>query len=84
MAWARADLTTRNVLPLVDARAQIPYPTLVCWLASGEVRILDDQVLGMLRGQIGSIVLGTIFLFIGLASCAMAAIRGRSQLRILV
>ena len=45
---------------------------------------MEDQVLGMLRGQIGGIVLGTIFLFIGLASCAMAAIRGRSQLRILV
>ena len=45
---------------------------------------MEDQALGMLRGQIGGIVLGTIFLFIGLASCAMAAIRGRSQLRILV
>ena len=45
---------------------------------------MEDQVLGMLRGQIGGIVLGTVFLFIGLASCAMAAIRGRGQLRILV
>jgi sigma-B regulation protein RsbU (phosphoserine phosphatase) len=52
-------------------------------LALAEVWILEDQVLGMLRGQIGGIVLGAIFLFIGLASCAMAAIRGRGQLRIL-
>jgi sigma-B regulation protein RsbU (phosphoserine phosphatase) len=53
-------------------------------LALGEVLILEEQVLGMLRGQIGGIALGTIFLFIGLASCASAAIRGRGQLRILV
>ena len=45
---------------------------------------MEDHVLEMLRGQIGGIVLGTVFLFIGLASCAMAAIRGRGQLRILV
>jgi phosphoserine phosphatase RsbU/P len=45
---------------------------------------LEEQVLGMLRGQVGGIALGTVFLFIGLASCAIAAIRGRGQFRILV
>jgi len=37
----------------------------------------------MLRGQVGVIVLGTIFLFIGIAACCIAAIRGRDAGRIL-
>jgi phosphoserine phosphatase RsbU/P len=37
----------------------------------------------MLREQAGAIILGTIFLFIGLAACCMAAIRGRAAGRIL-
>ena len=45
---------------------------------------MEDQVLTMLRGQIGAIILGTVFLFVGLAACAAAAIRGRSGVRILV
>ncbi len=37
----------------------------------------------MLRGQVGVIVLGTIFLLIGIAACCIAAIRGRDVGRIL-
>lgn len=38
----------------------------------------------MLRGQVSAIILGAVFLFVGLAACAAAAIRGRSGVRILV
>jgi phosphoserine phosphatase RsbU/P len=45
---------------------------------------LEDQVLMMLRGQISGIILGTVFLFIGLAACGIAVVRGGSRIRILV
>ena len=45
---------------------------------------LDDQVLGLLRDQVAGIFIGAIFLFVGLAGCAIAAIRGRGGVRILV
>ena len=38
----------------------------------------------MLRGQIADIIVGSIFLFIGLAACCIAAIRRRSGVRIFV
>jgi hypothetical protein len=38
----------------------------------------------LLRGQVGAIVLGTVFLFIGLAACAIAAIHGRGGVRPLI
>ncbi len=38
----------------------------------------------MLRGQVAGIMLGTVFLFIGLAACGIAAIRGGGRVRILV
>lgn len=38
----------------------------------------------MLRGQLADIILGSIFLFIGLASCSIAAIRRRSGVRIFI
>lgn len=38
----------------------------------------------MLRTQIGAIVLGTIFVFVGSVACAIAAIRGHSGVRILL
>jgi hypothetical protein len=44
---------------------------------------LQDQPLTLLREQVGDIVLGAIFLFIGLAACAIAAVRGRGRVRIL-
>lgn len=43
-----------------------------------------DAVLEMLRGQVTDIVLGTIFLSIGATACAIAAIRWRRGVRILV
>src|SRR6266571_6516073 len=45
---------------------------------------LEDQVLAMLRGQLADIILGAVFLFIGLAACSIAAIRRRSGVRIFV
>jgi len=45
---------------------------------------LEDQVQMMLRDQVGGIMLGTVFLFIGLGACGIAAIRGGARVRILV
>jgi sigma-B regulation protein RsbU (phosphoserine phosphatase) len=45
---------------------------------------LEDQVLAMLRGQLADIILGAVFLFIGLAACSIAAIRRRSGVRIFI
>ena len=45
---------------------------------------MADQVLAMLRGQLTNIILGTIFLFIGLAACSIAAIRRRSGVRLFI
>ena len=41
-------------------------------------------MLSMLRGQLTSIISGTVFLFMGLATCSIAAIRRRSGVRLLV
>ena len=38
---------------------------------------LEDQVLTVLRGQLVEIMSGTVFVFVGLAVCAIAAIRRR-------
>jgi len=38
----------------------------------------------MLRGQVADIIVGSVFLFIGLAACCIAAIRRRSGVRIFV
>ena len=43
-----------------------------------------DAVLATLRAQVADIVLGTVFLSIGAAACAIAAIRWRRDVRILV
>ena len=43
-----------------------------------------DAVLATLRGQVTDIVLGTVFLSIGAAACAIAAIRWRRGVSILV
>ena len=53
------------------------------WRWAGGVR-LEDQVLTLLRGQVGGIMLGTVFLFIGLAACGIAAIRRGARVRILI
>jgi sigma-B regulation protein RsbU (phosphoserine phosphatase) len=45
---------------------------------------LDDRILTILRGQLTQIVSGAIFAFGGLAVCAIAAIRRRSGVRLLV
>ena len=45
---------------------------------------MDDQVLAMLRGQLADIILGAIFLFMGLAVCSIAAIRRRTGVRLFV
>lgn len=45
---------------------------------------LSDQVVMMLRGQVADIIVGSVFLFIGLATCFIAAARRRSGVRIFV
>ena len=44
---------------------------------------LGDERALMLNEQFGVVILGTIFLFIGVAACCVAAIRGRAARRIL-
>ncbi len=43
---------------------------------------LTDQVLVMLRAQVADMIIGSVFLFVGLAACGIAAIRRRSGVRI--
>ena len=57
--------------------------TLICWRSRGGAG-LTDQVLVMLRGQVADIMIGSVFLFMGLAACCIAAIRRRSGVRIFV
>jgi len=45
---------------------------------------LQDQLLAMLRNQLVTIMSGAVFLFIGLASCSLAAVRRRGGVRIFV
>jgi sigma-B regulation protein RsbU (phosphoserine phosphatase) len=45
---------------------------------------MEEQVLTVIRDQVGAIALGTILMFVGLMACAIAAIRGRGSIRILV
>jgi hypothetical protein len=45
---------------------------------------LEDQLLVMPRGQLTDIVFGTVFLFIGLAACSIAAVRRRSGVRLVL
>ena len=45
---------------------------------------MDQQVLTMLSTQVGTIMLGTVFLFVGLAACGVSAIRGRREDLILI
>jgi hypothetical protein len=45
---------------------------------------LEEQVLTLVRDQVGTIILGTIFVFVGLVACGVAAIRGHRGARILV
>ena len=45
---------------------------------------MEEQVLTMVRDQVGTIMLGTVFLFVGLVACGISAIRGRGKDRILV
>jgi sigma-B regulation protein RsbU (phosphoserine phosphatase) len=45
---------------------------------------LQDQVLAMLRGQVADIISGTVFVFLGLIACGIAAMRRRSRVRALI
>jgi phosphoserine phosphatase RsbU/P len=45
---------------------------------------MEEQVLTVVRDQVGAIALGTVFMFVGVMACAIAAIRGRVAARILV
>ncbi len=41
---------------------------------------MEDQVLMMLRDQVGTIMLGTVFLFVGLVASGISAIRGAGKI----
>ena len=45
---------------------------------------MEEQVLTVVRDQVGAIALGTVLMFVGVIACAIAAIRGRGAVRILV
>lgn len=45
---------------------------------------MQGQVLAMLRGQLVEIISGAIFLFMGIAACSIAAIRRRSEVRLII
>ena len=45
---------------------------------------MDDQTLATLRDQTGTIIWGSIFCFVGIAACAIAAARRLSGVRILI
>jgi phosphoserine phosphatase RsbU/P len=45
---------------------------------------VEEQILTMLRGQVGNIMLGTVFLFVGLVACAVSNTRDRQEKRILL
>src|ERR1017187_9264031 len=44
----------------------------------------EDPVLVLLREHLADILLGTVFLFVGLVACFIAALRRRNELRLLV
>jgi len=46
--------------------------------------LLQDQALATLRGQVADIISGTVFVFLGLTACGIAAMRRRSGGRILM
>lgn len=43
---------------------------------------MEDQVPALLRDQLSDIIAGAVFLFIGVASCSIAVIRGESKMRL--
>ena len=45
---------------------------------------MEDQALAALRSQLGAIILGTVFLFLGLAAGGIAAVRHRGGVRVLL
>jgi sigma-B regulation protein RsbU (phosphoserine phosphatase) len=45
---------------------------------------MEEQVLTTLRDQVGPIMLGTVFLFVGVVACALSPIRGRKEKGILL
>ena len=51
---------------------------MVIVLSPGEP--MEDQVLMMLRDQVGTIMLGTVFLFVGLVASGISAIRGAGKI----
>ena len=57
--------------------------SLLYWRPLGGA-LLEDQVLGIMRGQVVAIMVATVFLFFGLAACVLAAIRGRGGARLLL
>ncbi len=74
----RGDPSRLRLRPLYPAAF-----TLISWLILGGAP-LQDQVLAVFRDQVARIVFGTVFLFVGVAACGIAAMRRRSGVRALV
>jgi phosphoserine phosphatase RsbU/P len=47
-------------------------------------RLLQDHALTAFRLQVADIIVGSVFVFVGLAACGIAAMRHRSHMRILI
>ena len=58
--------------------------TVLLLFLTNHVMNLDAQVLGILRGQVASIILGSIFLFVGVGALCLALLRRRDQSRLAV
>jgi sigma-B regulation protein RsbU (phosphoserine phosphatase) len=56
---------------------------LISWRYAGGTP-LNDQALEALRGQVAGIISGTVFVFVGLVVCVIAAMRRRSGVHILI
>jgi hypothetical protein len=84
LTWAVRKLTgSDSVFGACDASGLVTTSVLISLRCFGGVR-LRDQALATLRGQIIEIISGTVFVFLGLAACGIAAMRRRSGVRVFV
>lgn len=76
----RRPLSKNPQIPGSQLLASASTSTVISWRYRGGARLLD-QALATLRGQLVEIISGTVFVFIGFAACAIAAMR-RSGVRL--
>jgi hypothetical protein len=74
-----------GIVSVFRKRSYINIEHRLCYLDRGfGGRRLQDQVPALLRDQLADIIAGGVFLFIGLASCSVAAIRRQSRVRLFI